>query len=219
MKSVLTGVGIAAIGLLLGSAAHAASFTNGSFEDATNFTPNGDNTESLSAGSTDMPGWTVTGAKIAWIGPTNPFGLTASDGDYFLDLTDYTSGNGNGVTQSFDTVVNGKYTVTFDLGGGQGVGLNASAGGPAQSFSGATLSTFTSWDSQSFSFVASTTLTALSFIGTSNVANYIGLDNVKVAFNGVAAITPIPASVLLFASALGGLGFAGWRRSKRAATA
>ena len=36
-----------------------------------------------------MPGWTVTTANLAWIGPSNPFGLTASDGSYFLDLSGY----------------------------------------------------------------------------------------------------------------------------------
>ena len=28
--------------------------------------------------ATTMPGWTVVNNSIAWIGPTNPFGVTAS---------------------------------------------------------------------------------------------------------------------------------------------
>src|SRR5678815_4488708 len=71
------------------SAAHANLLTNGSFEDKTNFVGNSDDTMSLTAPSTAMTGWTVTGDSLAWIGPGNPFGLTASDGSYFLDLTDY----------------------------------------------------------------------------------------------------------------------------------
>ena len=98
----------------------------------------GDDTESLGNGSTAMPGWTVTapsGHSIAWIGPTNPFGLTASDGGYLLDLTGYDSGGGGGVEQSFTTVKNGQYTVTFDLGGGNGVGIDGAINGAHQTFS------------------------------------------------------------------------------------
>jgi hypothetical protein len=35
----------------------------------------------LPVGSTGMPGWTVAGSEaLAWIGPANPFSLTASAG-------------------------------------------------------------------------------------------------------------------------------------------
>ena len=72
--------------------------TNGSFEVATNFVDNNspqDTMTLLPGDSTSMPGWTVVGgntAQLAWIGPANPFGLKASDGDYFLDLTGYKAG-------------------------------------------------------------------------------------------------------------------------------
>ncbi len=51
--------------------------------------PNGDDTMSLPAGSGALGSWLVVNGSLAWIGPANPFGLTASDGSYFLDLTDY----------------------------------------------------------------------------------------------------------------------------------
>jgi Protein of unknown function (DUF642) len=192
------------------SGAQAAPFTNGSFEDGV-FTPDGNDTDVLNTGSTTMTGWTVTGHDIAWIGPTNPFGLSPSDGSKFLDLTSYSLGTGGGVAQSFDTINHGQYTVSFDLGGGNGVSIDAGVNGGHQTFSGATLSTLTSWDSQTFNFIASGTTTLLSLVGTAQSNNFIGLDHVQIAFNGVAA-TPLPGSVLMFGTALFGLGILGWRK-------
>jgi hypothetical protein len=212
-KIVLQAVAAAVLFYAGTSGAQAAPFTNGSFEDGT-FTPDGNQTDVLATASTTMPGWTVTGHEIAWINAGNPFGLTASDGSKFLDLTSYGSGTGGGVEQSFDTVVNGQYTVSFDLGGGNGVGIDAGINGVNQSFSGATLSTLTSWDPQTFNFVASGTSTLLSFLGTFQANNYIGLDHVQVTFNGVAA-TPLPGSVVMLGTGLLGLGFAGYRRGKK----
>jgi hypothetical protein len=219
-KIVLQAVAAAAL-LFAGtsSGALAAPFTNGSFEDLTNFVNQGDDTESLGNGSTAMPGWTVTapsGHSIAWIGPTNPFGLTASDGGYLLDLTGYDSGGGAGVEQSFTTVQNGQYTVTFDLGGGNGVSIDGAVNGAHQTFSGGSLSTATSWDPQVMTFIASGTTSLLSLVGSTSVNNYIGLDHVQVTFNGLAA-TPLPGSVVMFGTGLLGLGFAGYRRGKKTA--
>jgi hypothetical protein len=216
MKGVLTGVGIALLGLLASTAAQAASFQNGSFEDPGLFTPDVNQTYVVNVGdSFSMPHWNVAGHEIAWIHNGNPFGLAASDGDFFLDLTSYGSGPGGIVEQSFDTIVGGIYNVTFDIGGGTGVQVEATAAGSSNVFTGVAVG-LTSWESQVLSFVATGTTTLLSFKGITQVAgNYIGLDNVKVAFSGVT--TPIPASVLLFVTALLGLGFAGWRRKQGAA--
>jgi len=216
-RSVLQAAAIA-VGIIAATTggAFAATFTNGSFEDVTNFTPDGNDTDALAGGSTAMPGWTVTGGSVAWIGPTNPFGLAASNGGYFLDLTSYASGNGNGVEQSFTTVKNGEYTVTFDLGGGNGVSIDAGANGASQTFSGGLLSTQTSWDPQTFTFVAAGNTSLLSFVGIANPGGFIGLDHVQVAFNGIAATTPIPGSVVMLGTALLGLGLVGTRRSRNA---
>ena len=65
--------------IFVATAAHADLLTNGSFEDVTNFVNQGNDTDLLALGSTAMPGWTVVGSEaLAWIGPTNPFGLTAA---------------------------------------------------------------------------------------------------------------------------------------------
>src|SRR5260221_9864525 len=77
--------------LLAATAAHANLLSNGSFELGS-FVNQGNDTMSLAAGSTVITGWKVVGDTTAWIGPANPFGLAASDGSFFLDLTNYQTG-------------------------------------------------------------------------------------------------------------------------------
>ena len=199
--------------------AQAVTLVNGSFEDTTNFNDNtGQDTDSLPGGSTSMTGWTVgSGHNVSWDGPTNPFGpggtaYPASNGSYFLDLTDYHDGAPYGsVSQTIATVTGQHYLVTFDLGSSSLYGLPSGIQVSAASTTHNYLSTLLgpiNWESESFAFVATGASTTLSFLGSAGNAA-IGLDNV--AITEVAA-TPIPGSILLFGSALLGLGFAGYRR-------
>lgn len=161
----------------------ATPFVNGSFEHGT-FSPNGDNTMSLSAGSTDMAGWTVVGDSLAWIGDPNPFGdLSASDGTKSLDLTDYPVGAPyGGVEQTFDTVAGTMYIVEFDLGSNplysDVSGLVVSVDGGSAGFS-AFAGNAQRWDRHSFTFTADDSSATLWFLGNAGHA-YIGLDNVTV---------------------------------------
>lgn len=105
--------------LLGASAVHANLVANGSFESGA-FVNQGNDTMSLSAGSTTITGWTVVTDTTAWIGPTNPWGLSASDGGYFLDLTNYQTGApfaGLILTQVISTTPSATYALSFDLGG------------------------------------------------------------------------------------------------------
>src|SRR5207253_1034987 len=96
-----------AVLLACGGAAQAANLlVNGSFEDLSHFSNQGADTMTVLVGdSTTMPGWTVFSNDVAWIGPTNPFSLTASPGggSYFLDLSGYHAADG-GVQQTIATV-------------------------------------------------------------------------------------------------------------------
>ena len=200
----------------LAPAGHAALLTNGSFEDTTNFVDNtGQDTMTLPVGSTAMPGWTVAGGEgLAWIGPTNPFSLTASAGSYFLDLTGYNPGGSfSGVIQTIATSPGSTYRLTFDLGSstlyGTPDGILATAGATSQSFT-STLTGTNNWETETLDFVATGGSTSISLIGNSG-DNYIGLDNVDVALVSGPAV-PEPASIALLGAGMAGLGLLRRRR-------
>ncbi len=195
--------------------AHAANLlTNGSFEDTTNFVDQGNDTMDLNVGSTSMPGWTVSGSHyVSWIGPTNPFNLTASPsgGSYFLDLTGYINGAPfSGVTQTIATTPGASYLLTFDLGSspqwGLQDGLTATAGSASAVFTSTNSGSQTNlWQPESLAFTASGAATTISLVGNSG-GNYIGLDNVSVV-QTVAGV-PEPAMWAMMLIGFGSVGAA-----------
>jgi hypothetical protein len=213
MAKTVQKVSIAALVLSVfgfANAAQANLITNGSFEDTINFVPDGNDTMSLPVSSTVMTGWTVVNGSLAWIGPTNPFGLTASNGSYFLDLTDYRDSSPyGGVTQLITTVPGGHYQLTFDLGSSSIYGIPdsilASAGSTSQTFF-STLPGTNNWQSETLDFFAIGTSTAITLTGDSG-QKYIGLDNVSVD------PVPEPATLLLLGAGLFGLGLMSWRKA------
>jgi hypothetical protein len=88
-----------------------------------------------------------------------PLLLSASDGGYSLDLTDYATGAPfGGVRQLLSTLGGHSYQVTFDLGrsnrwGGQSR-LQASAGSAAFSFLSTSTPSIDTWQSESLNFTA-----------------------------------------------------------------
>ena len=199
------------------SPASANLLTNGSFETTTNFVGNADNTMVLSPGSTAMTGWTVISNDLAWIGPTNPFGLSASNGSYFLDLTSYgDSGTFGGVTQSIPTILGGAYSLTFDLGGSTTYGvpdsLTACAGATCSPFVIAATGT-NDWAAETLNFFGTGSPMAISLTGLAG-SNYIGLDNVSVTGGGVTNV-PEPLTMSVFGAGL--VGAAVLRRRKKKA--
>ena len=210
-------LGVAVIGLALPS--YGSLLTNGSFEDG-NFVPDpahpGDDTMSLAVGATDMTGWTVQIAPLAWIGPFNPFGLSASDGSFFLDLSGYhDSSPFAGVLQaSIPTTIGTTYRLTFDIGtdtryDSAAVGIVATAGIYTAPF----LSTpvgLNQWEEFTFDFVATSATTTISLDGQPGANQaYLGLDNVTFI------VVPEPSTLSLIAGP-GLLVFAAWRRFRKA---
>jgi hypothetical protein len=180
--------------------------TNGSFENGNFVNNTGQDTMDLPMGSTAMTGWTTTVAELAWIGPNNPFDLTAANGNYFLDLTGYhDSAPYAGVAATSITTVSGQqYQISFDV--GSSTMYDPEQPGVTIKIDGATADTVFApvtgsdvWTTFSFDFTATSTSTTLEFDGMSpdnNLDNlaYIGLDNVNV--------TAVPESPTMVAGAL-----------------
>jgi hypothetical protein len=172
---------------LVGAAASAQAdlLTNGSFELGT-FTNQGNDTETFTAGAMVMTGWTTTGNFVSWIGPTNPFGLSAQDGSNFLDLTGYhTGGPFGGVTETIATTLGKQYDLSFYLGsdtarwGGPPVAITALAGGTSGVFTNGAATSGSTWTLENLLFTATGSSTTITLTGDAGF-QYIGLDNVDV---------------------------------------
>lgn len=207
------------LNLLMGSTllavpAMANLITNGGF--ATNPGYQSD----LSAGSTLIPGWTVTGPgfDVAWL-PTGFAGIGAETGNSFLDLTGsgYSTGAGSdaGVTQTVSLAA-GAYTLTFYVGSlasDEPSAVYASAGDQSNVvFSDSVTGAGYHWVLETLNFnVATTGNVAISLVGDSTDSEhdspYIGLDGVDLEVAGSApSAAPEPAMALPVFLLLG----AGW---------
>ena len=200
-----------ALAAALGGVVQAAPFQNGSFE--TGPTPGGYVT--LSAGDTQITGWTVTGDSVDYIGSYWP----AADGSRSLDL----SGNaGGGVAQAFDTVAGRTYRVGFALAGNPDCAPTVktvqvqATGAPSVYYLFDTTNSSLSnmgWAAQTYTFTATGPTTTLAFASQDNTGCGPALDNVAVN-----DITPAPVPALSTWGLLGLaglLGFAAMRGRRR----
>ncbi|MEA5509379.1 DUF642 domain-containing protein [Crocosphaera sp. UHCC 0190] len=168
---------------------------NGSFEDYQSaFAPN-QSYKTLSAGSTEINDWEVTGGGIKYyLGG----GWTGSNSDYVLDLS--ASGLG-GIRQTFDTIIGNKYRLTFDLSRNIGINtppiLRTSAAGEFQDFAFSPTSPMdfitknVQWETQIWEFEAKDTTTTLELfmidnqplngtIVSANTYSGTALDNISI---------------------------------------
>jgi hypothetical protein len=214
---------IAACALSAGYA-QANLLTNGSFENTGGtFVGDSNLVDQISSGSMTIPGWTATnGVPTAWIENGNPYGISASNGSFFLDLTNYANfGTYGAVTQSVTGLtVGASYVLTFDLGYG---GNSTLFGGPVtvRATAGNSSGIFTSgsgtpnpavWDGETFNFTAASATEALTITGLSTTGGfYIGIDNADLELATVAPV-PEPGTIVLLGTLL--LGF-GWLVRRR----
>jgi choice-of-anchor C domain-containing protein len=214
---------IAGAVMLLGAqGAYAATIYSTSFENPANNTaaPGYPGFVTLGSGST-IDGWTVGGAGVDLI---NGY-WTSQDGAQSLDMN--SSGPGS-ITQTFSGLIQGMtYKMTFWITPNSNAGtpdfktLKVSATNANKSTNygffvddPADNSSLGRWALQTFYFTVGASGTeTLTFAGTSGGPAGMALDNINIA------ATPIPGALLLFGSALGGMGFLGYRRKKQAAEA
>jgi hypothetical protein len=194
-------------GLSATMSAQANLLTNGSFESG-GFVNQANDTMSLLSGSTVITGWTVVTDTTAWIGPTNPFSLTASNGSFFLDLTNYQFGAPfAGMSQTIATTPGATYSLSFDLGSsfqwGLPDSLTASAGGTSHTFLSPSTG-FNIWTHETMTFVATSATTTVLLQGASGF-NLIGLDNADVELVSSPGGVPEPATAALVGLGLIGL--------------
>lgn len=214
-----------AAGLAAGGPAAAGAFINGSFEQ-----PGGVVAQSLLAGSTFLPGWTVVDAvpggdaDVQYMSNAayGAVGVTASDGQYMLDLTG-SVGRGKGVTSNpIDVVAGATYRVSFDVGSFLIVGygsygdatvdllVNDVAAGSYTSVMDRT-AYGTDWQRFSYDFTATGPTVKLTFLSSTLPTSSslgVGLDNVT--FNELSppnpGAVPEPAAWSLLILGFGGAG-------------
>ena len=169
---------------MAGSAFAFSGVSNGSFEAGT-FTANPFDT--LPAGSTALTDWTIDSGSIDWVGSY----WQAADGSRSIDL----NGNETGaISQTLTTTIGNTYVVTFSLSGNPDgpptakmltVGATGAPTAPYTFDTAAAGNTLANmkWVEQTYSFLATSSSTVLSF--TSTIAGPWGpaLDNVNVTEN------------------------------------
>jgi choice-of-anchor C domain-containing protein len=210
------------LGLLAGAAllvgaqsAHAVTIVNGDFENVTPTSPTfgTDGYSQEEVGSTAIHGWTVDSGNVDIVGSY----WQQPGGNFSLDL----AGNQSGTISQLLTglTLNQEYTISFSYAANPGgsvptvieIGLDD---GQLATFD-FTPQTVTDmgWTTVTWAFVASATDQLLHFTSIGAGCCGAALDNVTIA------ATPIPAAFLLFGTALGGMGFLGYRRKQLDAAA
>ena len=154
---------------------------NGSFETGT-YVDGGGGFQQLDAPNTSIDGWTVDSGSVDWIGTY----WAAPDGAMSLDLSGADAGS---ISQTFDTTIGNTYTVAFELSGNPDgpqslKTLEVSAtGGSTESYSHDTTgSDLTSmvWTPETYTFLATSATTTLTFTSTTSGPWGPALDNVAV---------------------------------------
>lgn len=196
MKPLKTMLLLIAASVIAATAAQAAPFQNGSFEDGPGPVKSGNSAAwvtTLGVGDTRLAGWTIGSGDIDYM--DTDFWQAAA-GQHSLDMSGTQAGT---IAQTFDTVAGASYTVTFSLAGNPDGGAPATktlrvaaTGGPATDYSVTPSGNSTSnmgWANQTYSFTASGSSTTLSFTSLAASNSGPALDDVRV----VAGVTGTPA--------------------------
>ena len=173
---------VASMAFVGGASAAFTGLTNGSFEDSGTYADNGSGFQQLDAPNTSIDGWSVDAGSVDWIGTYWP----APDGAMSIDMSGADAGT---LSQTFDTTIGNTYTVTFLLSGNPAgpptvKTLEVSATGGttalfAHDTTGTDLTTMV-WAPQTYTFLATSASTTLTFTSTTGGAFGPAIDAVAV---------------------------------------
>jgi choice-of-anchor C domain-containing protein len=164
-------------------------FANGSFETGSYARENfpGWDFDRVESGATDIDGWTVTEGNVDWVKSDWP----AANGSMSIDL-DGAEDTAGAISQTFDTVTNATYVVTFDMSGNPGnpavdpnKTMTVAAADTTQPYAYNTATSGTTsadmkWANRTFTFQAKRTSTTLTFASTTGSGWGPAIDNVVV---------------------------------------
>ena len=208
---------------LLCSPAYANLVTNGSFETHTG------KVATVGIGSTSITGWTVVGNYISMVSNASfsGTGITASDGNWLLDLTGNVGRGGGLISDAFATEIGTTYNLLFDVGAFNYLGtsygnaivdvwINGIAMGSFKNINSLSHSG-SDWETKSFDFTADSASTRVEFRSSLSTASSnlgVGLDNIRVTSSiGTPSPVPEPLSLALFGVGLAGLALNRRRKS------
>jgi choice-of-anchor C domain-containing protein len=155
--------------------------TNGSFETGT-YVDGGSGFEQLNAGDTSITGWTVDAGSVDWIGTY----WSAQDGSMSIDMSGADAGT---LSQTLATTIGNTYTVSFFLSGNPAgpptvktLSVSATGGATASYTYDVTGNTLTNmnWTPETYTFLATSASTTLSFVSTTASAWGPAIDNVVI---------------------------------------
>jgi choice-of-anchor C domain-containing protein len=219
LKALLVGACFVA---LAGSANAAELVVNGGFNNGATVSAPGGGFQTVGTGSSAITGWNIIGGDLDWIKGY----WQSADGDGFS--VDMNGDSPGAIAQTINTVAGQAYTLTFAMSGNpdnfQGqtrvaiIGANGSSIGSANySLSAGNSLGNMLWESRSFSFVADSATTQISFT-SGNVGDNCcwgaAIDNVSVT-----GAVPEPATWAMMMSGLFGMGLALRGRRKASAAA
>ena len=159
-----------------------SGLTNGDFETGA-YADGGSGFEQLNAGDTSLDGWTVDSGSVDWIGSYWP----AEHGTMSIDLSGADAGT---ISQTFATTIGNTYTVSFALSGNPAgepvvktLDVTATGATPASYTFDSSVNTLTdmTWTTETYSFLATSASTTLSFVSTTPGAYGPALDDVVVS--------------------------------------
>ena len=172
--------GLAAIALAGATLAFTGP-TNGSFETGT-YVDGGSGFEQLNAGDTSITGWTVDAGSVDWIGTYWP----AQDGSMSIDMSGVDAGT---ISQTIATTIGNTYTVSFFLSGNPAglptvktLDVSATGGATASYTYDVTGNDLTNmnWTQETYTFLATSASTTLSFVSTTAGGFGPAIDNVVI---------------------------------------